>query len=140
MPEIIQLNNKKGFNLQKFSKSLNGLDAVICDNRTKWGNPFSFRQGFGSYSGYYFITMNGADYIDENGELILTKTKEAAILETIILYKEMIEYNDEQSKNNKEIFLTSKNIKKYLKGKNLACWCKKNEFSHCNILLKIANK
>ncbi len=44
-----------------------------------------------------------------------------------------------QLKNNEEIFLTSKNIKKYLKGKNLACWCKKNEFSHCDVLLKIAN-
>lgn len=34
---------------------------------------------------------------------------------------------------------TIKTIKKELKGKNLACWCKPGEPCHADVLLKIAN-
>jgi hypothetical protein len=36
-------------------------------------------------------------------------------------------------------FINSDQIKKELRGKNLACFCKLNESCHCDVLLKIAN-
>lgn len=39
-PVRIQLSRKKGFNLQKVSRDLNGLPAVNCARPSKWGNPF----------------------------------------------------------------------------------------------------
>jgi hypothetical protein len=37
-PQRIRLKRKKGFNLQKESKKLNGLEAVNCARPGKWGN------------------------------------------------------------------------------------------------------
>lgn len=39
-PQRIQLSRKKGFNLQEFSRKLNGLPAVICARPHYWGNKF----------------------------------------------------------------------------------------------------
>jgi len=39
-PQRIQLSRKRGFNLQQFSRKLNGLPAVNCSRPSKWGNPF----------------------------------------------------------------------------------------------------
>lgn len=39
-PQRIQLQRKKGFNLQKVSMATNGLPAVNCARPSKWGNPF----------------------------------------------------------------------------------------------------
>jgi len=39
-PQRIQLSRKRGFNLQKFSRKLNGLPAVNCARPSRWGNPF----------------------------------------------------------------------------------------------------
>lgn len=39
-PQRIQLSRKRGFNLQQFSRSVNGLLAVNCGRPNKWGNPF----------------------------------------------------------------------------------------------------
>lgn len=39
-PQRIQLSRKKGFNLQQFSKNLNGLEAVKVDRSNAFfGNP-----------------------------------------------------------------------------------------------------
>lgn len=40
----------------------------------------------------------------------------------------------------KETFTSIDEIKLDLMGKNLACWCKKDEACHADILLKIANE
>lgn len=39
-PQRIQLSRKRGFNLQKASRKLNGLPAVNCARPGRWGNPF----------------------------------------------------------------------------------------------------
>ena len=39
-PQRIMLSRKKGFNLQRASQELNGLDAVNCARPGRWGNPF----------------------------------------------------------------------------------------------------
>ena len=41
-PQRIQLSRKKGFDLQTFSRELNGLPAKKIDRMTAFGNPFPF--------------------------------------------------------------------------------------------------
>ena len=37
-PVRLQLSRRKGFNLQEWSREVNGLDAVKVDRTTMWGN------------------------------------------------------------------------------------------------------
>ena len=39
-PVRLQLSRKKGFNLQEWSRSVNGLDAINVARPSKWGNPY----------------------------------------------------------------------------------------------------
>ena len=39
-----------------------------------------------------------------------------------------------------EMHVDAEEIKRELKGKNLACWCKEGEPCHADVLLEIANK
>lgn len=41
-PVRLQLSRRKGFDLQKHSRAVNGLTAVNCARPGKWGNPFTF--------------------------------------------------------------------------------------------------
>ena len=39
-PVRLQLSRTKGFNLQTYSRAVNGLPAVNCARPGKWGNPY----------------------------------------------------------------------------------------------------
>lgn len=41
-PQRIQLSRCKGFNLQAYSRALNGLPAKKVDRTTPWGNRFGY--------------------------------------------------------------------------------------------------
>lgn len=167
-PVRIQVSRKKGFNLQEYSKSINGLEAVKCDRTTKFGNPFKVEPRYSSIlkKTFYGIYLPTGAYCE-------FETKEEANQRDCELFEELIKENDIKLEetlkadeiglnysfgkdkycifdvDNKFCFfrkdyewmrLTSYFIEYFLKNKNLACWCKKDETCHCDILLKIANK
>lgn len=164
-PVRIQLSRKKGFNLQEYSKSINGLEAIKCDRSSKWGNPFNIVSNKNSFG------------ILKGGTLELLKygtTNQEAIKRSIDYFERFIKENERRldkilhddevnpnylnySKEKYAVFdvdnkfcyfrngyewmrLTSYFINFFLKNKNLACWCKKNESCHCDVLLRIANE
>lgn len=43
-PVRMQLQRRKGFNLQIASFALNGLPVVNCARPSKWGNPFTISE------------------------------------------------------------------------------------------------
>lgn len=43
-PIRLQMKRKKGFNLQKESKKINGLPCILVSRPTKWGNPYDWRE------------------------------------------------------------------------------------------------
>lgn len=146
-PQRIQLSHKKGFNLQEYSKSLNGLEAVKCDRNTKFGNPFivEYDKNIKSY-----LILKGNKEFNLLEILGIYDKKDKAIKKSIELFESLIKNNDEKNlilefqhhsftMINNYKYLTTELIKKELKGKNLACWCKEGEACHCNILLRIAN-
>ena len=64
-PVRLQLSRRKGFDLQRASRDLNGLLAVNCARPGKWGNPHKvcagvnaelavqrFREDFGAHPEY----------------------------------------------------------------------------------------
>lgn len=148
IPQRIQRIRKKGFNLQKHSKKLNGLDCVYVGRGTRWGNPFRIVK----YSdGKWAIKTDGSDRCNE----LLIKhchavyeTRDAAAIDAIKCYdfwllpythKEgsMMEFYQSMAQINDAIIS--------LKGKNLSCWCpiidKNNNYCvcHADLLLSLAN-
>ena len=39
-PVRLSFSRQRGFNLQRHSREVNGLPAVLCSRPGKWGNPF----------------------------------------------------------------------------------------------------
>ena len=109
-PTRIQLSRRAGFNLQEFSRELNGLPAINCARPSRYGNPVKI----------------GA--VIKSGPLKGQKiTREEAIREFETSYlPDMVRVDPE--------FL------KPLRGKNLACFCGLDEKCHVDILLREANK
>jgi hypothetical protein len=155
IPLRIQLKRTKGFNLQGESRKLNDLPAVNCSRMGKWGNPFKIYEVNDDYLGKTYYVYNGkskkgltnivfSELYFKNKERInadlfeITDDKREAVKISIELFEKMIMKNDKKLNPTLQD-ITSKMIKKELKGKNLACFCKLNEPCHCDILLKIAN-
>lgn len=111
VPQRIQMKRTKGFNLQQYSKSLNGLECIIVSRPTKWGNQFKV--------GETFVQPDGKEIILDNQQVV------SLYEQSINLYGQPV--------SNKEII-------DELKGKNLACWCMINgKPCHADILLELAN-
>lgn len=96
-------------------ESPNGLPVVIVDRRGKWGNPWKVRKG-----------------------PLQRLTDDASPEEAVEAFVMML--NDGATPP-----FTPEEIRKELRGKNLACWCKLPEVGepdicHAAVLLKIANE
>lgn len=116
-PQRIQLKRVKGFNLQKVSLELNGLEAVKVARPTKYGNR-------------YKVTDDGSP------PGLFSRKPQIPIWELVTAEQavEYFRYDLEQELKNNPSFLDE------LRGKNLACFCKIEDICHADILLEIANK
>ncbi len=112
-PVRLQLSRRKGFDLQKMSVGYNGLPAVKCARPDRFCNIFIVSPTVkpGSRSGALYITVPTFD-------------------DAIDCFRERVESDPGFQAE----------IKRELKGKNLACWCRHGTPCHCDILLKIANE
>ena len=114
-PQRIQLSRKKGFNLQAASRALNGLPAVNCARPGYYGNPFPV-------IGDKALRINYQEAVDKFRDHVLSG----------------------KARNFPFPDRPSMGWKKYLRGKNLACWCPLERNGrpwpcHCDVLLEIAN-
>lgn len=111
LPCRIRLSRRKGFNLQQYSLALNGLPAVNVARPGKWGNPFKVG---GYYARSFRLTL-------------ITNQKQA-----VDCFERLLE-------GGLSLQFTKVNIRRELRGKNLACWCELSESCHADPLLKLAN-
>lgn len=88
------------------------INTVYVGRPSKFGNPIRIR--IANLIPHSFI------YVVKNNE------------EAVLAFKEWI--------LEEERFILREQIKKELKGKNLACWCPLNQPCHGDVLLQIANK
>lgn len=111
-PVRIQMQRKKGFNLQAESLRINGLPAVLVTRQSRWGNPF---------------------VVGRDG------TREECIQKYIA---DLLPYTHQHPNNGLDKFYISEanlsDIRRHLSGKNLACFCPLHLSCHADFLLKMA--
>lgn len=114
-PVGIQLSRRKGFNLQAYSRALNGLPAVNVSRPGKYGNPYRVGivacgcRSAGECSHNAFNCETAAEAVERYRDLPRSETRLAQ-------------------------------IKAELAGKNLGCWCRPGDPCHRNVLLELANR
>jgi Domain of unknown function (DUF4326) len=116
-PQRIQRLRKPGFNLQAESLRLNKREAACVDRTTKWfGNPFTIEsaKAAGCSNGQGWVVWAFKEWLKPAGDPQfrgLFPERRAALLAN--LWR--------------------------LRGKNLACFCGRNEPCHADVLLRLAN-
>jgi hypothetical protein len=114
-PVRLQLSRAKGFNLKALSKATNGLDVVNVARPSIWGNPFKVGR-------LVACSCRSAGECSHN-----TFIRETAA-EAVTDYRALPRSEKRRTA-----------IRKALRGKNLACWCKPGEPCHADVLLELAN-
>jgi hypothetical protein len=89
-------------------------NTVVVSRPSKWGNPFS--------------VVDVLDYYEGD--------KAAAAADCVRGFKQFIDSPDSAMRGP---WLRTEVIRKELRGKNLACWCKPGQPCHADVLLEIAN-
>jgi hypothetical protein len=115
-PQRIQLSRRKGFRLQETSLALNGLPCVKVDRSTRWGNPMVVDE--------CLIEVCGS--------------REAAIESCVLGFRQWIDDGTNHCSDNPPP--SKEDIRRHLRGKNLACWCPFGSPCHADVLLEIANQ
>ncbi len=120
-PVRLQLSRSKGFNLQHNSVAANGLPAINVARPSRYGNP---------------VTQQ--DFIDlqkiwkEMGHKPIEGTWQQHAVRCFDAW-----LGGEIGEMGKPP--TAAEIRRDLKGRNLACWCKPGDPCHADVLLEIAN-
>lgn len=95
--------------------SPNGLPVVCVDRTSNWGNPFPI--------GVYLRKVDG--------EPALTEVDWAEA-------RKLAVFDFENNLRLGTLKYTVDDVKRELRGKNLACWCKESP-CHADVLLEVAN-
>ena len=111
-PVRLQLSRRKGFDLQRWSREVNGLPAVNCARPGSFGNPFVIGE----------VPLSRGVH----GEPI----RDAA--EAVSCYRAELTASLARNDLALDSLLT-------LRGKNLACWCAPGSSCHADVLLELAN-
>jgi hypothetical protein len=120
-PIRLQLSRRKGFNLQKLSRDLNGRPTACVARPTRWGNPFTV-----------------ADARDTR----VTGSPEDLQLFVVECFRQWLAGSDAMwmgAQSDRQRTAIMSNIES-LRGKNLACWCKRGAPCHADVLLELANR
>lgn len=129
-PVRLRLSRASGFNIQKHSRAVNGLPAVVVARPRKWGNPYRVSDPV-----YYWA--DGRQRRDRDkvvqlrpkqatGRLMRRRTGMTAA-EAVKRFRDGV-----RSWFSARDFLE-------LRGKNLACWCALDQPCHADVLLELAN-
>lgn len=118
MPKRIQRERTKGWRIP--------AGTVCIDRSTKWGNPYYIKK-ITDRSGTRF-------YVFDKDDLVLADfdTKTQAAEYAVELFETSVKQRCDLRFVNE--------IKRELKGKDIACWCAEDAPCHGDILLEIANK
>jgi Domain of unknown function (DUF4326) len=113
-PVRLQLSRRKGFDLQAYSRGVNGLDAVNVARPGPWGNPFIVGQD------------GDRAYCVQLHQYMLAGMVTLSAVADVSTQRQSADY-------------ARANIAS-LTGKNLACWCRLDgKPCHADTLLQIAN-
>lgn len=112
MPKRIQRKRTKGWRMPE--------GAVYVGRPTQWGNPFTVGHRYTEDDSFFRVY---GEYLD--GGLVTTENCLRAFRAWCAKYFELMPNGE---------------WLEYLRGKDLACWCKEGEPCHADILLELANQ
>lgn len=115
-PQRMQLSRKRGFDLQKASKALNGLPARRVTRPGPWGNPFTIE--------------DTAKHYRLDPEAAQAKAVELCGKWLRGTLDKKLSPGDPPSRET---------IRAGLRGHNLACWCRPGTPCHADVLIELAN-
>jgi hypothetical protein len=115
-PERVQRSRKKGSRLV----SPNGLPVVCVSRGTKWGNPFRLER-------FRLVDEAPPDFIPLPGRAWREHRRAMCV--------DGFRYALERG----ELNITVDDVRRELRGKNLACWCERSYVCHADVLLEISN-
>lgn len=160
MPKRIQRKRTKGWRMPE--------GAVYVGRPTLFGNPFGYRQDIGGLVHYgpkhlerfgrawdfegrisgdgarhdMFLPIDGSDRLDQVETYVRWATHE----ELVELFRLTLTdptpgmRSSYPSRGGRFAEVTPDEIRTYLRGKDLACWCPLNQPCHADVLLEIANE
>ena len=111
MPERIQRKRTKGWRMPE--------GTVYVGRPTKWGNPFSVNVFDGRTGGF----------IKRPRHEVVT------IFRNLIIARDGCDYSSDVLPKG----IRTEDIRRELRGKDLACWCPLDQPCHADVLLEIAN-
>lgn len=113
MPKRIQLKRTKGWRIRQ---------AVKVARPTRWGNPARITKVDDRYQVQW-----------AEGGTIGMFTKEDAASFAVNVFRAALEADDGR------LPFTKDDVRHYLRGRDLACWCQPGSVCHADVLLEIAN-
>ena len=128
-PVRLRLSRAKGFNLQEYSRAVNGLLAVKVCRPGRWGNPFAVSERIPRELTVEMFRdrMNG--FFDPGKIKHLTDTEFSIVYDAKTAWEKRTGWGAELQSG----------ARRELRGKNLACWCRPDQACHADVLLKLAN-
>jgi hypothetical protein len=115
-PQRMQLSRKRGFDLQKASRALNGLPGKRITRPGPWGNPFTIEETAARYG----------------------LEADAAQAKAVALYGQWLRGTLDAGLSPGEP-PSREAIRRELGGHNLACWCRPGTPCHADVLIELAN-
>lgn len=122
-PVRLQLSRQRGFDLQAVSIATNGLPAVAVARPHKWGNPFAVADAI--ESGFAADDAGARAFVVECFRDWIGPSQSGRDW-----------WQGPEADMRRAAFLGGFS---YLRGKNLACWCKPGAPCHADVLLELAN-
>ena len=140
IPVRIQMKRTKGFDLQEYSQSINGLPAVLVTRPGKWGNPLRL--------------IGDMIYIDASyrrkilDPWVLLDDRSGRTIKDVIFFYEMLWSTSvpsllgpmEATLTNPDLIYWHKKFQELdlseLSGKNLGCFCHLDQLCHADVLIK----
>ena len=127
-PVRIQLSRRKGWRMPE--------NTVKVDRSTRWGNPWKIGDNrFDCAANDFLPCVTSGDTVQAFRQFVdwdpsapyFLPSGDGGYLEISGGYSD-------------EIHINRRSIRKYLAGKNLACWCKPDDPCHADVLLEISNR
>lgn len=132
--------------------------AVYVGRRSKWGNPFAYRQQMGGLVRYQPVTPEVWEfegrisahgmrhpYYGPDGIVTDYRIRWATRTEVVELFRRTLSVPDRgmvaawPSRAGRFLTVTVDDIRRDLAGKDLVCWCPLDKPCHADVLLALAN-
>jgi Domain of unknown function (DUF4326) len=134
-PTRIRLSRAKGWRMPE--------NTVKVDRTTKWGNPFDFRHSSHCWSALAFGCRADPAGRQEASVVAFREWIGGAITGVEAKFGAVVDDRFEAFATSPAITPTAApshdDIRRELRGKNLACWCRVGAPCHADVLLELAN-